>query len=202
MNYWLMKSEPEVYSIDHLARDKKTYWDGVRNYQARNFLRDQMKPGDLVFYYHSNAEPSGIAGIAEIASAGYPDPSAFDPKDVHYDPDSKKWSAAGLRPRHLKLLRRNPPKQKPCFALSRQARRASQGPSNAVTSGRGCVGGDKPAWYAVDIKFVKKFKKLISLQELKKIKGLQQMALFTMARLSVQPVAKAEWDIINSKFKV
>ena len=88
--YWLMKVEPDVYSIDDLARDKKTYWDGVRNYQARNFMRDTMKPGDLVFFYHSNAEPSGIAGIARVSGKGYPDPSAFDPKDVHYDPDSKK----------------------------------------------------------------------------------------------------------------
>lgn len=88
MNYWLVKSEPEVYSIDDLARDKKTYWDGVRNYQARNFMRDEMQPGDQVFFYHSNAEPSGIAGIAEVVRKGYPDPSALDPKDPHYDPDS------------------------------------------------------------------------------------------------------------------
>ena len=87
--YWLMKTEPKVYSIDDLARDKKTYWDGVRNYQARNFMRDKMKKGDLVFFYHSNAEPPGIAGTAEIIKEGYPDPSAFDKKDVHYDPDSK-----------------------------------------------------------------------------------------------------------------
>jgi predicted RNA-binding protein with PUA-like domain len=90
VQYWLMKSEPDVYGIDNLAKDKKTYWDGVRNYQARNFMRDRMKPGDLVFFYHSNAEPPGIAGIAKVASEGYPDPSAFDPKDVHYDPESKK----------------------------------------------------------------------------------------------------------------
>ncbi len=86
--YWLMKAEPDKYSIDDLARDKTTYWDGVRNYQARNFLRDSIKKGDLVFYYHSNAEPSGIAGIAEVVKEGYPDPSAFDKKDIHYDPDS------------------------------------------------------------------------------------------------------------------
>ena len=90
MQYWLIKSEPNVYSIDNLARDGKTLWDGVRNYQARNFMRDQMKSGDLVFYYHSNAEPSGIAGIAEVAGKPYPDPTAFDKKDVHYDPKSKK----------------------------------------------------------------------------------------------------------------
>ncbi len=90
MNYWLMKSEPEVYSIDDLARDGKTMWDGVRNYQARNFMRDKMKAGDLVFYYHSNAEPAGIAGIAKVASKPYLDPTAFDKNDVHYDPKSKK----------------------------------------------------------------------------------------------------------------
>ena len=89
-NHWLMKSEPDVYSIDDLKRDKITYWDGVRNYQARNFLRDQIKKGDLVFFYHSNAEPSGISGVAEVVKEGYPDPSAFDPKDIHYDPKSKK----------------------------------------------------------------------------------------------------------------
>ena len=93
-NYWLMKSEPEAYSIDDLKRDRTTYWDGVRNYQARNFLRDQIKKGDLVFFYHSNAAPSGIAGIAEVARGGYPDPSAFDPKDIHYDLKSKKENPA------------------------------------------------------------------------------------------------------------
>ena len=87
-NYWLMKSEPEAYSIDDLARDKTTYWDGVRNYQARNFLRDSVKKRDLVLFYHSNAEPSGIAGIAEVTREGYPDPSAFDKSDIHYDETS------------------------------------------------------------------------------------------------------------------
>ena len=132
-DYWLMKSEPEVYSIDDLARDKKTYWDGVRNYQARNFMRDQMKPGDPVFFYHSNAEPSGIAGIAEVASKGYPDPSASD-----------------------------------------------------------------PAWYVVDIKYVKTFNRLIPLEELRKVKGLEKMTLLQKgSRLSVQPVSEKEWKIIN-----
>ena len=90
MNYWLMKSEPDVYSIDDLARDGKTMWDGVRNYQARNFMRDQMKAGDFVFFYYSNAEPSGIAGIAKVAGKPYADPTAFDKKDVHFDSKSKK----------------------------------------------------------------------------------------------------------------
>lgn len=87
-NYWLMKCEPDSYSIDDLKRDKKTYWDGVRNFQARNFMRDQMQVGDLILYYHSNAEPSGVAGIARIFKTGYPDFSAWDPKDTHYDPKS------------------------------------------------------------------------------------------------------------------
>ncbi len=86
--YWLLKSEPESYSIDDLKRDKKTYWDGVRNYQARNFLRDKIQKGDQVFFYHSNAEPSGIAGVAEVLRAGYPEPSQFDSKSKYYDPKS------------------------------------------------------------------------------------------------------------------
>src|SRR3989338_3178089 len=72
-NYWLMKVEPDKYSIDDLARDKQTYWDGVRNYQARNFLRDSLKKGDLVLFYHSNAEPPGVAGIARVCKEGYPE---------------------------------------------------------------------------------------------------------------------------------
>jgi predicted RNA-binding protein with PUA-like domain len=90
MNFWLMKSEPGCYSIDDLQRDKVEPWDGVRNYQARNFMRDDMKIGDAVLFYHSNARPPHVAGIAEIASEPYPDPTQFDPKDDHYDPKSKK----------------------------------------------------------------------------------------------------------------
>lgn len=131
MKYWLMKSEPEVYSIDDLARDKKTYWDGVRNYQARNFMRDQMKPGDRVFFYHSNAEPPGIAGVCEVTSEGHPEK------------------------------------------------------------------GD-PVWSCVDVKFVKKFSRVIALEELRKIKGLEKMPLLQRGqRLSVQPVSEKEWKIIE-----
>ena len=90
MNYWLMKSEPSAYSIDDLARDKTAYWDGVRNYQARNFMRDGMKKGDSVLFYHSNAEPPGIAGIAKIDKESYPDFTAWDAKDAHFDPKSPK----------------------------------------------------------------------------------------------------------------
>jgi len=88
--YWLMKSEPEAFSIHDLesAVDQITPWDGVRNYQARNYMRDQMKVGDRVLYYHSNADPSGVAGLAEVASQPYPDPTAFDPSSPYYDPKS------------------------------------------------------------------------------------------------------------------
>jgi len=91
VRYWLVKSEPDVFSFADLqaAPKKTTHWDGVRNYQARNTLRDEMKRGDRCFYYHSNAEPSGIAGICEVVREGYPDHTAFDKKDPHYDPKSK-----------------------------------------------------------------------------------------------------------------
>lgn len=92
MNYWLLKSEPTSYSIDDLKSDKREPWDGVRNYQARNFMRDDMKIGDRVFFYHSNTKPIGIAGIAKVCSKPYPDPTAFDTKNDHYDPKSKKES--------------------------------------------------------------------------------------------------------------
>lgn len=88
--YWLMKSEPEVFSIDDLERDGKTMWEGVRNYQARNSMRDDMKIGDLVLFYHSNADPPGVAGLARVASEPYPDPTQFDPKSAYYDPKSKE----------------------------------------------------------------------------------------------------------------
>ena len=88
MNYWLMKSEPECYSIDDLKKQKIGHWDGVRNYQARNILRDQMKKGDLAFFYYSNSKPSGIAGIVKIVKEGYWDHTAADPKSEHPDPDS------------------------------------------------------------------------------------------------------------------
>ncbi|HLB03339.1 MAG TPA: EVE domain-containing protein [Nitrospiria bacterium] len=88
--YWLMKSEPNVFSIADLKVCKVTCWDGVRNYQARNYMRDEMKIGDKILFYHSSAEPIGIAGLAEVVREGYPDYTAFDPKDVHYDPKSNR----------------------------------------------------------------------------------------------------------------
>lgn len=89
--HWLLKSEPEVFSFDDLmaAPDRTTFWDGVRNYQARNTIRDDMKRGDLAFFYHSNADPMAIVGIAEVVREAYADHTAFDAKDPHFDPKSK-----------------------------------------------------------------------------------------------------------------
>ena len=95
MKYWLMKSEPHVYSWEDLVNDGKTHWDGVRNYQARNIMRDDMKIGDKVLYYHSNCKPPHVAGIAEICKEGYPDFTAFDSNSKYFDPksdiDNPRW---------------------------------------------------------------------------------------------------------------
>jgi predicted RNA-binding protein with PUA-like domain len=90
MNYWLMKSEPDTFGIDHLAKAKNqtSAWDGVRNFQARNFMRE-MKPGDLAFFYHSSCEIPGVAGVMKVVREAYPDKTQFDPKNDHYDPQSK-----------------------------------------------------------------------------------------------------------------
>jgi len=103
VQHWLMKSEPGEFSIDDLKnRPRRTEaWDGVRNFQARNMLRDAMRQGDLAFFYHSNCDEPGIAGIIEIASNGYPDPTAFDPHSKHFDPDSDpadpRWYLVDVR---------------------------------------------------------------------------------------------------------
>jgi len=88
--YWLMKSEPETFSIQHLKKQKKTGWDGVRNYQARNFMRDEMKVGDQVLFYHSNCTPPGIVGLAKVSKTGLVDHTALDPKSDYYDPKASK----------------------------------------------------------------------------------------------------------------
>ena len=90
MNYWLLKSEGSCYSIDDLKRDKKTAWTGVRNYQARNFMRDDMKVGDSVLFYHSSSKPTGIYGIARVEQNAHPDETALDPTDDHYDPKATR----------------------------------------------------------------------------------------------------------------
>ncbi|MDJ0654965.1 MAG: EVE domain-containing protein [Xanthomonadales bacterium] len=103
MNYWLVKSEPDAFSIDDLAAmpRKTEHWDGVRNYQARNFMRDGMKKGDQVFFYHSNCKVPGIVGIAEVVKEAYPDHTAFDPDAKYYDPksdpDNPRWLMVDIK---------------------------------------------------------------------------------------------------------
>ena len=101
MKYWLIKSEPEVYSIDHMQKEQVTVWEGVRNYQARNFMQKEMKTGDLVLFYHSNAEPSGVAGIVEVCGEAEPDKTAWDKKSEYFDPRSTPqkpvWFGAKLK---------------------------------------------------------------------------------------------------------
>ena len=141
--YWLMKSEPDAFSIDDLKRKGQEHWDGVRNYQARNFMRDGMRVGDKIFFYHSNCAEPGIVGIAEVASDAYPDPSQFDPKSKYFDAASSR---------------------------------------------------DNPRWMLVDVKFVKKLKRTITLKELQADSALAEMALVRKGnRLSVMPVGAAEW---------
>lgn len=136
---WLFKSEPDVYGIDALAEDGTTYWDGVRNYQARNLLRDEMQVGDKVLYYHSRIKPMGVVGIAEITRAGYPDPTQFE-ADSHYF-DAKATPEA-------------------------------------------------PRWYVVDVTFVEKFPRVVTLAEMKADPALEGMMVTRRgARLSVQPVS-------------
>jgi predicted RNA-binding protein with PUA-like domain len=150
MKYWLMKSEPGEFSIDDLAsRPRQTeHWDGVRNYQARNMMRDGMKTGDLVFFYHSNCETPGIVGIARIVREAYPDHTAFDPENKHFDPSSDP---------------------------------------------------EKPRWLMVDVQFVRKLKRTITLAELKDGPELQGLALIRRGnRLSIMPVEEAAWDFILS----
>ena len=101
MQFWLFKSEPSTYGIDHLAKDKVTAWTGVRNYQARNYMRDGMQAGDRGFFYHSSCDEPGIAGIVEIAGAAYPDDTQFNRKSKYYDPgatrDNPRWFNVDLK---------------------------------------------------------------------------------------------------------
>ncbi|MDR0787836.1 MAG: EVE domain-containing protein [Gemmatimonadota bacterium] len=99
--YWLFKSEPLSYSIDHLQKDGQTFWNGVRNFQARNLLRDEIRQGDQVLFYHSNTEPPGVAGLAEVVRSGYPDPTALDPESRYFDPRASeadpRWFMVDIR---------------------------------------------------------------------------------------------------------
>ncbi len=113
MAYWLMKSEPHVFGIEHLkaCSGKTEPWDGVRNYQARNMMRDEMKKGDLVFFYHSNCPEPGIVGIMKVVREGYPDHTAFDPDQKYYDPksdpDNPRWYMVDVK--HVRDLKRTIP---------------------------------------------------------------------------------------------
>lgn len=144
--YWLMKSEPEVYSIDHLKKDKRCLWEGVRNYQARNFMMKDMNPGDQVLFYHSNAEPSGVAGVAKVTKKAVPDPTQFNSRSEYYD---KKATA------------------------------------------------EKPIWFCVEVEFVQKFQRLISLEDLRKEKSLAELLVLKRGqRLSVQPVTAKHFQTV------
>ena len=144
MAYWLMKSEPDAYSIDDLERDGREPWDGIRNYQARNMMRDDMKIGDHAFFYHSNCKEPGIVGVMKIASKPYPDPTQFDRKSKYFDSKSKK---------------------------------------------------DDPRWCLVDVEFVRKLERTITLAEIKNTKGLDGLVLTRKGnRLSIMPIEKKHWD--------
>lgn len=136
--YWLMKTEPAEFGIDDLARVGRAPWTGVRNYQARNFMRDAMRRGDLVLFYHSSCEPPGVAGVGRVAGTAYPDPTQFDRRSGDYDP------------------------------------RATPA---------------KPVWMLVDVEFVEKFPRLVTLDELRADPALRGMRVLQRGqRLSVQPV--------------
>jgi predicted RNA-binding protein with PUA-like domain len=138
---WLMKSEPEEFSIEALAKVAREPWSGVRNYQARNFMRDAMRKGDKVLFYHSNCAQPGVVGIAEVASAAYPDPTQFDPDSEYYDPKSTpsapRWLLVDIAfVRQLKRVItldeiRNQAGQLGDFALIRRGNRLSVMPVSA-----------------------------------------------------------------------
>ena len=143
-----MKSEPDVYSIDDLRRDKVEHWEGIRNYQARNFIRDEMARGDLAFFYHSNCSEPGITGIMKIHKTAYPDFTAFDPEEKYYDPKSDP---------------------------------------------------DNPRWFMVDVRYVRKLKRNLTLRELKLHLALSGMRLLQRGnRLSIMPVSDKHWNLILS----
>jgi predicted RNA-binding protein with PUA-like domain len=138
VRYWLLKSEPDVFGIDDLAAAprKTTYWDGVRNYQARNFMRDQMQIGDGVFFYHSNCKVPGIVGIARVACEAYPDPTQFDPESDYFDPksspDAPRWYMVDVklerklkRPITLAEMKQYADAELAGFALLRRGNRLS-----------------------------------------------------------------------------
>jgi predicted RNA-binding protein with PUA-like domain len=148
LRHWLVKSDPETFSFDDLERStaRTTSWDGVRNYQARNFLRDEMRVGDRVLFYHSQDEKA-VVGTATVTRAGYPDATQFDRKSKGHDPDADPNS---------------------------------------------------PIWYAVDLRFDRRFRRKVTLEEMRGQDGLEGMVLLRRgSRLSVQPVTPSEWKIVE-----
>ncbi len=150
MNYWLMKTEPETFGIDHLAKKprKTAMWDGVRNYQARNMLRDDFRKGDQAFLYHSSTDVVGIAGIMTVVHTAYPDPTQFDRKSDHYDPGARR---------------------------------------------------EDPRWYVVDVQLERRFKRVITLDELRahESRELRGMLLLKRGnRLSITPISPEHWQFI------
>lgn len=146
--HWLMKSEPDAFSIDDLQRVGVEPWTGVRNYQARNFMRDGMQVGDAVLFYHSNAKPPGIAGIASVASIAYPDPTQFDRTSDYFDPKATV---------------------------------------------------ETPRWFLVDVKFERKFQRLLALDEIRAHRdqlGEEFELTRRGSRLSVHPVTAAQWKLL------
>jgi predicted RNA-binding protein with PUA-like domain len=144
MNHWLMKSEPDVFGVDDLAKSprKTTFWSGVRNYQARNFMRDQMRVGDLAFFYHSNCDEPGIVGVMKVVKAGYPDHTAFDRDSDGFDPDSDasspRWYMVDVqlqrklaKPITLALLRQHEKRGLKGLALLQRGNRLSVTPVSA-----------------------------------------------------------------------
>lgn len=148
MNHWLMKTEPDVFGIDDfLTRPDRTEgWNGVRNFEARNLMRDRMKVGDLVIIYHSNAKPSGAAGVARVASNAYPDPDQFDQQSEYYDAKSTR---------------------------------------------------ENPRWMQVDVQFVAKFRRLVSLDEIRAEPRFDELAMLRRNRLSVTPLTAAEFRVFE-----
>ena len=147
-HYWLMKTEPDVFSIDDLERKGREPWDGVRNYQARNFLRDELKVGDGVLLYHSSTQPPGVAGLARVSKAGHPDPTQFKKRSKYYDAGSSR---------------------------------------------------DDPRWFQVEVEFVEKFERLVTLEELKHDSKCEGMRVTQRGqRLSVQPVEAEHFRRVRS----
>jgi predicted RNA-binding protein with PUA-like domain len=145
--YWLFKTEPSSFSLDDLKNrpGATEHWDGVRNYQARNFLRDEVKRGDRVLFYHSSIPEPAVVGIAEVVREGYPDFSAWDPQSKYFDPRSTP---------------------------------------------------EKPAWFMVDVRFVRELPRPVTLAEMKEVAELSDLPLLNRSRLSIQPVSESAWTTI------